>query len=153
MNPDTQISQAAGVGLLMIVGLAALLFLALELGDWRAPFVHYYELHARFASSSGLREGAFVEIAGVRVGQVSAIELDPESFDAVVHMRLRPEIALPNDATASIRTSGLIGEKYVKITPGGADERLPSGAEIFDTESSISIEELIGKYIFERDSP
>lgn len=153
MNPDTPASNAVGVGLLMLAGLAALAFLALALGNVSAPFMRHYELSARFASSAGLRVGAHVEIAGVRVGQVTAIDLDPRAFDAVVRMRLADGIELPSDAIASIRTAGLIGEKYVKITPGGADDRLPPGAEIIDTESSISIEELISKYIFERDTP
>lgn len=152
MTPDTQPSNAVGVGLLMLAGLAALAFLALQLGDWRSPLARHYELSARFASTSGLRAGAFVEIAGVRVGQVTAIELDPGAFEAVVRMRLNEGIALPSDAIASIRTTGLIGEKYVKITPGGADDLLPPGGEIVDTESSISIEELISKYIFEQDA-
>ncbi len=153
MTTDTHASNAVGVGLLMLAGLAALAFLALALGDFSAPFARHYEVKARFVSTSGLRVGAFVEIAGVRVGQVTAIALDPGAFDAVVHMRLDAGIAAPSDAIASIRTAGLIGEKYVKITPGGADDRLPPGGEILDTESSISIEELISKYIFERDAP
>lgn len=153
MTADTHASNTFGVGLLLLAGLTALAFLALRLGDWGSPFARHYELSARFASTSGLREGAFVEIAGVRVGQVTAIELDGAAFEAVVRMRLHDGIALPSDAMASIRTSGLIGEKYVKITPGGADDRLPPGGEIVDTESSINIEELISKYIFERDDP
>lgn len=151
MNGDASSSNALGVGLLMLAGLGALAFLALRLGDWQSPFAQHYDLRARFASTSGLRAGAFVEIAGVRVGQVTAIDLDPAAYEAIVHMRLQAGLALPNDAIASIRTAGLIGEKYVKITPGGADDLLPSGGEIIDTESSISIEELISKYIFERD--
>lgn len=153
MSTDTHASNAVGVGLLMLAGLAALAFLALELGDFSSPFARHAEVRARFASTSGLRVGAFVEIAGVRVGQVTAIDLDPDAYDAVVRMRLDADIALPSDAIASIRTSGLIGEKFVKITPGGADDRLPPGGEIVDTESSINIEELISKYIFERDTP
>lgn len=152
MTPDQPSSHALGVGLLLLAGLAALAFLALELGDVNPPFAHHYELRARFVSTSGLREGAFVEIAGVRVGQVTAIDLDSDAYEAVVRMRLDRRLSLPRDAIASIRTTGLIGEKFVKITPGGADENLPPGGEIVDTESSISIEELISKYIFESDS-
>ena len=153
MTTDLQRSHAFGVGLLMLAGLAALAFLALRLGDWHSPFASHYDLSARFVSTSGLREGAYVEVAGVRVGQVTSIELDAGAFEAIVHMRLQTGITLPSDAIASIRTSGLIGEKYVKITPGGADDSLPSGGEIIDTESSINIEELISKYIFERNDP
>lgn len=133
----------------MLIGLACLAFLAFRLGDWNPGFNSHYRLAARFSSASGLREGAFVEIAGVRVGSVRKIRLDKSRFESVVEMWLEPNIRLPVDSIASIRTAGLIGEKFIKISPGGADDFLPSGAAINDTESSINIEELISKYIFE----
>jgi len=83
------------------------------------------------------------------VGSVAAIAFDSARYESVVTLRLIPGFELPADAIASIRTSGLIGDKFVRITPGGAAETLPSGGEIVDTESSINIEELISKYIFE----
>ncbi len=149
MTTGPRDSNPLALGLLMLVGLGCLAWLALRLGDWHSPFAGHYELNARFASASGLREGAFVEIAGVRVGSVTSISLDPERYESIVAMRLMPGLRLPSDAIASIRTSGLIGEKFVRITPGGASDMLPAGGEIVDTESSINIEELISKYIFE----
>jgi phospholipid/cholesterol/gamma-HCH transport system substrate-binding protein len=153
MTAEPRTSNPFAVGLLMLAGLGCLAWLALRLGDWESPFARHYELTARFASASGLREGAFVEIAGVRVGSVTAIALDAARYESVVTMRLVPGFELPADAIASIRTAGLIGEKFVRITPGGAAETLASGDEILDTESSINIEELISKYIFESGDP
>ncbi len=149
MTAEPRSSNPFALGLLMLAGLGCLAWLALRLGDWQSPFARHYELTARFVSASGLREGAFVEIAGVRVGSVAAIAFDSARYESVVTLRLIPGFELPADAIASIRTSGLIGDKFVRITPGGAAETLPSGGEIVDTESSINIEELISKYIFE----
>ena len=108
-----------------------------------------YELHARFTSISGLKQGASVEIAGVRVGKVSKIDLDVEDYEARVFLAINGTVPVQDDAIASIRTQGIIGDKFVKITPGGSDEHLEGGMEIVETEPAISLEELISKYIFE----
>jgi len=138
-----------GVGLFILIGLACLTYLAVKLGDLAVLGNDSYRLAARFTSSSGLKPGAYVEVAGVRVGKVERIELDPESYEAVVELALEPTLRLQEDAIASIRTEGIIGDKFVKITPGGAEALLPNGGEIIETEASISLEELISKYIFE----
>ncbi len=137
------------VGLFMLAGLACLAWVALSLGGIGLVDDGRYELHARFGSVSGLREGAWVELAGVRVGTVSAISVDPDFYEAVVTLRLDANIRLQEDAIASIRTAGIIGEKFVKITPGGLPDMLAPGDTLLETESSISIEELVSKYIFE----
>ena len=137
------------VGLFMGVGLLLLGYLAVKLGDVGSVRPDHYEIKARFVSVSGLREGAFVEVAGVRVGKVLDISLDNEEYRAIVAMSLPQEVQLQDDTIASIRTSGIIGDKFVKLTPGGSPIMLQPGEEIFDTESSISLEELISKYIFE----
>ena len=111
-----------------------------------------YQLVAKFDSSSGLKEGAFIEIAGVKAGKVTSIELDKESFESVAIFVFDTGVILAEDTIASIRTSGIIGDKFVKISPGASDELLKSGDEIIETESSISIEELVSKYIFSSDS-
>ena len=133
----------------MLLGLLALSYLAISLGGVSVFAGDAYSLSARFVSASGLKKGAFVEIGGVRVGTVEQIVLDAESYEAVVTMSLENEISLQEDAIASIRTSGIIGDKFVKITPGGSETLLSSGDEILETESSINLEELISKYIFE----
>lgn len=137
------------VGAFMLLGLLALSYVALKLGDFELFPQEKYLLDARFTSSSGLKPGAFVEVGGVRVGRVAGIELDHERFESLVHLELDPALRLQEDAIASIRTEGIIGDKFVKITPGGSDTLLESGDELYETESSISLEELISKYIFE----
>jgi phospholipid/cholesterol/gamma-HCH transport system substrate-binding protein len=142
-------SLELSVGLFMVVGLLAISYLALRLGDVALFKQDAYALKARFVSSSGLNEGALVEVGGVRVGTVAKIEIDFDSYESIVSMALDPRIRLQEDAIASIRTSGIIGDKFVKISPGGSDTFLDSGGEIYETESSINLEELISKYIFE----
>ncbi|MGE0485893.1 MAG: outer membrane lipid asymmetry maintenance protein MlaD [Gammaproteobacteria bacterium] len=138
-----------GVGMFMLLGIACLVYLAVRLGDVDLFGNERYALDARFVSSSGLKPGAFVEVGGVRVGKVADIRLDPATYESVVRLELEPSVRLQDDAIASIRTEGIIGDKFVKITPGGSDELLAPGDTIFETESSISLEELISKYIFE----
>lgn len=142
----------ASVGLFMLVGLACLGYLAVALGDFEPFGSDRYSLNARFTSSSGLKPGAFVEVGGVRVGKVGAIDLDYATYEAVVRLELDPQVQLQDDAIASIRTEGIIGDKFVKITPGGSEILLTPGADIVETEASISLEELISKYIFESDA-
>ncbi|MEQ8494424.1 MAG: outer membrane lipid asymmetry maintenance protein MlaD [Gammaproteobacteria bacterium] len=137
------------VGLFMLAGIMSLFYLAVRLGDFEPFGSDRYQLEARFVSSSGLKPGAFVEVGGVRVGRVASIELDPETYESRVSLELEPQVRLQEDAIASIRTEGIIGDKFVKITPGGSDVILAPGDAIYDTESSISLEELISKYIFE----
>jgi len=137
------------VGLFLIAGVLALGYLALRLGDVALLGDGTYELRAKFVSISGLREGAFVEVAGVRVGRVSRIDLDVDRYQAEVHLAIDRRVPIQEDAIASIRTSGIIGDKFVKISPGGSERHLEAGMEIVETEPAISLEELISKYIFE----
>ncbi len=138
------------VGAFLILGILALAWIAIRMGEVGAHG-GTYEMRARFTSVSGLREGAYVELAGVRVGQVVEIDVDPEEYTAEIVMALEDRIELQEDTIASIRTSGIIGDKFVKITPGGSDIILQPGETIIETEPSISLEELISKYIFESD--
>lgn len=108
----------------------------------------YYPLYARFSSASGLKPGAPIEMAGVWIGQVDSIFLDPEEQVAVVRMKIEKGIILTDDVIASIKTSGLIGGKYIEISPGGSDNILKTGDSVIETESAINLEELISKYIF-----
>ena len=108
-----------------------------------------YPVTARFTSISGLKEGSTIELAGVIVGKVNTIELDTSDYEAVVHLDVDKTVELQDDTIASIRTSGIIGDKYIKLTPGGSDIILEAGGEIEETEPSISLEELVSKYIFD----
>jgi len=121
------------------------------MGDINPFATETYPVTARFTSISGLKEGTTIELAGVVVGKVSKIELDAGEYEAVVHLNIDKTVALTDDSIASIRTAGIIGNKFIKLTPGGSEIFLEAGDEIDETESSISIEELVSKYIFESD--
>lgn len=134
------------VGIFVFLGIIAMAYLSITLGDIEVFGKRGYTIYAVFDSISGLREGADVEIAGVLVGRVKRIRLDGPS--ALVEMRIDEGVRITDDAIASIRTRGLIGERFIKIAPGGSDEWIKPGDKIIDTESSVDIEELISKYIF-----
>jgi phospholipid/cholesterol/gamma-HCH transport system substrate-binding protein len=138
-------------GIFVIIGIAAFTWLAVSVAGATFTEQPGYTLSARFTSISGLRAGAIVEGAGVRIGTVSSIEFDPEAFEAIVKLRINEGVPIQEDAIAAIRTQGIIGEKFINIIPGGFDDLLVDGDEIHDTESSISLEELVSKYIFSSD--
>ena len=139
------------VGLFLLAGFACFSYLAVKMGDIKMFHNETYPVTARFISISGLKEGSVIELAGVNVGKVARIELDPGDYEAVVHMNIDKSVKLQDDSIASIRTAGIIGDKFIKLTPGGSDIILGSGDEIEETESSISLEELVSKYIFEKE--
>jgi phospholipid/cholesterol/gamma-HCH transport system substrate-binding protein len=105
----------------------------------------YYELTADFSSSSGLKKGASVEIAGVEVGRVKSIELKDDQAQIV--LAIQDGIPVYNDAIASIKTRGIIGEKYMGLSPGGSGDLLSKGGTIIDTESGIDLEQVISQFI------
>jgi phospholipid/cholesterol/gamma-HCH transport system substrate-binding protein len=140
------------VGLFLIVGIICFAYLAINLGNIGLFGDKTYPLRARFISVSGLKDKATVELAGVRVGEVSRIDLDEEDYEAEVVLVIDRDVKIQDDAIASIRTQGIIGDKFIKITPGGSDTYLQADDEIEETESAISLEELISKYIFESDT-
>lgn len=135
------------VGIFMVVGIFCLIYLSVSLGNIDIMGSRYYTATAIFDSITGLRAGAPVEIAGVGVGKVKSITLEDDM--AMVELNILKTVPVTDDVIASIRTKGVIGEKYIKLTPGGSDVMLAEGDSILDTESAISLEELISKYIFE----
>ncbi len=137
------------VGAFLLAGFASFAYLAVKMGDLDLFKEESYAVTARFTSISGLKEGATLELAGVNVGKVTKIELDAGEYEAVVHMDVNKTIKLTDDSIASIRTSGIIGDKFIKLTPGGSEIFLADGDVIEETEASISLEELVSKYIFE----
>lgn len=139
------------VGVFMVVGFICFAWLSIKLGDIDIFGAESRTVVARFVSVSGLKSGAAVEIAGVQIGKVTGIKLDQEDFEAEVIMQIDREVELQEDSIAAIRTAGIIGDRYVKISPGGSDELIEPGGEIIETESAINLEELISKYIFEKD--
>lgn len=138
------------VGIFMIVGFLCFAWLSVRLGDVGIFAKDTYSVEARFASISGLKLGAVVEISGVKVGKVAKIRLDQDDYQAVIVMEIEKGVQLQEDSIASVRTSGIIGDKLIKILPGGMDELIEDGGEIEETESVISLEELISKFIFEK---
>ena len=141
-------SIEAAVGIFVILGMICVGYLTIKLGKMQVIGDNTYPLYARFESVSGLKPGAFVEMAGVPVGQVDSITLDNKEKVAVVKLKIKKNVTLADDVIASISTSGLIGDKYVKLTPGGADENLKPGGTITETESAVDLESLISKYVF-----
>jgi phospholipid/cholesterol/gamma-HCH transport system substrate-binding protein len=133
------------VGLFVVLGLLAFGYLSIKLGQVQIGGGSTYTLTAVFPTAAGLKPSATVEIAGVPVGHVDQIGL--EDFAAVVTMRLDANIRLQDDAIASIRTRGLIGEKFIRITPGGSDHLIPPGGRLREVETPLDFEDLIGRFI------
>jgi len=140
--------KQAIVGFFVLIGLICVAYLTIKLGRMEIIGEDGYSLTAKFTSVSGLRVGAEIEIAGVPVGKVSKIGVDTQNSQAIVTLFLNNEVLLPIDSIASVKTSGLIGDKYVSLSPGGSSKILESGSEIFETESALDIESLISKYAF-----
>ena len=136
------------VGIFVVIGLACVAYMTLKLGNLEIFGGKYYTLKARFASITGLKTGSPVEMLGIQIGQVEGFTLDQEDQVVILKMKIRNGIEIYEDAIASIKTSGLIGDKYVKIDAGGADELLKPGGTITETQSPVDIEELISKYVF-----
>lgn len=141
-------SKETAVGIFVLICLLCVGYLTIKLGKMQLGSSNTYTVVAKFESAAGLRAGAGVEIAGVPVGKVSAVSLDQEEYLAEVYLAIQNDVQLGDDIIASIKTSGLIGDKYIKLTPGGSTELLEDGSEITDTESAVDIEELISKYVF-----
>ncbi len=133
------------VGIFVLIGLTCLIYLAVHLGRMEV-FGQGYEVTASFDNISGLKTGAAVEVAGVEVGRVENIRVTPD-HRARLTMSIDPKIVLKEDAIASIRTKGIIGDKYIKLSPGYAEKTIPPGGKIQDTESALEWEEIISQYI------
>ena len=130
---------------LVLAGVAAFGYLSVNIAGVQFSEGGYYEVLAEFDNVSGLKEGAPVEIAGVEVGQISNISL--KGTIANVTFRILEGVIIRDDDIAAVRTKGIIGDRYVKIIPGGSDVHLNGGDELFQTESAIELEEVLGKII------
>jgi len=141
-------SMETTVGIFVFIGLLCVGYLTVKLGKMELIGGDNYTLYARFDSVSGLRPDSSVEIAGVEIGRIGKISLDSERYMALVMLKIRKGIQITDDAIASVKTSGMIGDKFIKITPGGSDSILEPGGIIVETESAVDLEELISEYIF-----
>lgn len=136
------------VGMFVIAGLGAIIYLALNLGE--IPFLSRtstYTIEAEFENVSGIKNGAPVQVAGVNVGQVSRLELNEDKL-AQLTLRLDKELRIPVDSIVSVKSQGIIGDKYIQISLGGDTEFFEEDELILDTESSVDIESLISKFAF-----
>lgn len=136
------------VGAFVLLGIAAVAYLTVKLGAGSMLGGDTYLIEARFTNAGGLNSGSSVLVAGVPVGRVENIRVDATDFSAMVTLRVLAGLKLPTDTMASIKTTGLIGDKYVALAPGADETYLESGALITMTESSVDIESLIGKMAF-----
>jgi phospholipid/cholesterol/gamma-HCH transport system substrate-binding protein len=138
-----------GTGIFVLLGIAALLFLTTQLpssGLKLAPAKAGYHVTAAFDNVGDLKTGSPVTMAGVRIGDVTAIRIDPRQFKAVVTMRIDPQYnQIPDDSDASIQTEGLLGGKYVGLGPGGSETFLKNGSTIEFTQSALVLENLVNK--------
>ena len=144
----TKYRLETAVGVFVLIGLACIGYLTIKLGKMELLGENFYPLKAKFFSVSGLKPGAAVELAGVQIGQVDEIRLDTDRYVAGVKLKIQKDIKLSEDVIASIKTSGLIGDKFIKLAPGSSDIYLEPGESIVETESALDIEELISKYVF-----
>jgi len=133
------------VGAFVLVGIICLGYLSIKLGKLEIIGGNLYNIDAEFDSVSGLKPGATVEIAGVEVGRVKAITLKGDR--GVVTLSIRNDVKLFSDSIASIKTRGIIGEKFVSLSAGGGGEVLPAGGKIRDTESGLDLEALVSQFI------
>lgn len=151
MKSSNQVEIAAGIFLLL--GIAALVFLAVEATDSAGlEGGESYEVNAYFSNIGGLKPKAPVSMAGVTIGRVQSIELDQESLEARVVLRIDERYDdLPSDSSASILTSGILGDQYIGLEPGGAPEALADGDRILITNSAVLLEQLVSRYLFNSD--
>jgi phospholipid/cholesterol/gamma-HCH transport system substrate-binding protein len=136
------------VGIFVVIGLLCIGYMTLKLGHVSILSENTYPLYAKFTSVSGLRVGSPVSMLGIEVGRVQGIILDQKDQLAVVEMKIREGIQIYGDAIASIKTEGLIGDKYLSIEPGGAEKPLKPGGVITETQPAVDVADLIGKYAF-----
>ncbi|MDX1923743.1 MAG: outer membrane lipid asymmetry maintenance protein MlaD [Rickettsiaceae bacterium] len=128
--------------------LTALIFLFYSYSQKNKDSYEEYHLAAKFDSIDGIINGSDVQIAGIIVGRVSSLTLDPETYSAIATLSIAKHIQIPTDSRASVSSSGFLGGKYISITPGGDDEFLKDGGQIKYTQSSINLESLIGKFMY-----
>ncbi len=142
------------VGLLLLVVMAALTYISIRLGE--VSFGQWgYTIYADFPDAGGLQRGAVIELAGVEIGRVESVDL--ADYQARVALKIQREIKLQDDAVVAIKSKGLIGERYIEITPGRAETMISPGSHLRQTESPVDIQDLIGGFIFggnmERETP
>jgi phospholipid/cholesterol/gamma-HCH transport system substrate-binding protein len=141
---NNAIETVMGAVVLAVAG--GFLYFAYSSGSVKA--VDGYEVKADFNNISGIGVGSDVRVGGIKIGVVEKLTLDPKSYQAVAEMRINDNVKLPKDSSAAVQSSGLLGDKFVAIEPGGDEKNLADGDKINFTQSSVSLEEMIGKFVF-----
>jgi phospholipid/cholesterol/gamma-HCH transport system substrate-binding protein len=136
------------VGIFIALGIVTIGYMTVKLGHVSLFGDNTYPLYAKFTSVTGLRAGNPVSMLGIEVGKVELLKMDQENLQAVVEMKIQKDIKIYDDAIASIKTEGLIGDKYVSIDPGGGGSLLAPGGTITQTQPAVDIADLVGKYAF-----
>jgi phospholipid/cholesterol/gamma-HCH transport system substrate-binding protein len=136
------------VGIFLVFGLLCIGYMTVKLGHVSLLGDNTYSLFARFTTVSGLRAGSPVDMLGIEVGRVGRLTMDQKDQKAVVEIRIQKDIKVYDDAIASIKTEGLIGDMFLSIDPGGAGKLLGPGGTITETQPALDIVDLIGKYAF-----
>jgi phospholipid/cholesterol/gamma-HCH transport system substrate-binding protein len=136
------------VGIFLVFGLLCIGYMTVKLGHVSLLGDNTYSLFARFTTVGGLRAGSPVDMLGIEVGQVGRLTMDQKDQKAVVEIRIQKDIKVYDDAIASIKTEGLIGDMFLSIDPGGAGKLLGPGGTIIETQPAVDIVDLIGKYAF-----
>jgi len=134
------------MGAVVIIVAATFLVFAYEGSQMRVE--EGYKISAHFGDAAGISLGSDVRIGGVKVGVVSDLGLDAKTYEAIVTMQIRRNTQVPKDSSAAIVSAGLLGEKYIAITPGGDDKMLADGGKLQFTQSAVNLEEMIGKFMF-----
>jgi phospholipid/cholesterol/gamma-HCH transport system substrate-binding protein len=141
-------SKETVVGIFVVIGLICIGYMSIQLGDLGLFEDNTYPLIARFSKVTGLRKGSVVNMLGLEVGRVGKLSMDQDKQQAVVELRIDKGIKVYDDAIASIKTEGLIGDRYVSIDPGGSGELLKPGDTIIETQAPTDIMDLVSKYAF-----
>jgi phospholipid/cholesterol/gamma-HCH transport system substrate-binding protein len=141
-------SKETVVGVFVVIGLICIGYMAVQLGDLGLFEDNTYPLYARFSKVTGLRTGNAVDMLGLEVGRVAKMTMDQDKQQAVVELRINKGVKVYEDAIASIKTEGLIGDRYVSLDPGGSERLLKPGDTITDTEAPTDIMDLVSKYAF-----
>ncbi|NDV19637.1 outer membrane lipid asymmetry maintenance protein MlaD [Pseudodesulfovibrio sp. JC047] len=143
-----KMKKETAVGIFVVMGLLAVVYMSIKLGNVQLFTDKYYEVKANFSDVSGLKVNAPIQMFGVGIGFVREIHIDQDKGVAAISMMIDKKVTLTDDAIAAIKTSGLIGDKFVKIVPGGLGDPVHAGDTLFDTQSAIDLEDLISKFAF-----
>jgi len=134
------------MGAIVLLVCASFVIFVYSTSQWQS--CKGYEVIAKFDRIDGLMRGSDVRLSGVKVGTIKDIHLDPDTYLAVVHVTLSPDVMLPKDSAAEIVSDGLLGGKFMALVPGGEEDVIPAGGEVMHTQAAVSLESLIGQFIF-----